>query len=163
MKQELRYWHSDCFLGWLQGDNEKRDACRGVIQVAADREVIIVTSALSLAEVTKFRRRSRVHKDDARKISHFFGQDYIMVRNVDRFIAEMARDLAWKYRSLNPDLAIHLATAVRFHIPTIDTFDKKLTTLDGRTGDPPIRIGPPDIPYQYTLFGEVEPGGGMAP
>lgn len=162
MKLELRYWHSDCFLGWLKGEDGKRDACRGVIQAAVDREVLLVTSALTLAEVTKLKKRGRMNREDAQKIADFFSQDYITVRNVNRYIAEIARELAWKHRSLDPERAIHLATAVRFQITTIDTFDKKLIKLDGKIGDPPIRIGPPDIPYQHTLFDEDEPSGGLA-
>jgi hypothetical protein len=48
MSAELIYWDSDAFLGWLQNEVGKADLCEGTIKRAEAREVLIVTSALTI-------------------------------------------------------------------------------------------------------------------
>ena len=45
------YWDADAFLGWLQEEPGKVELCKGTIQRAEAGEVLIVTSALTIAEV----------------------------------------------------------------------------------------------------------------
>jgi predicted nucleic acid-binding protein len=83
-----------------------------------------------------------------RKLRLFFQHEYIVLRAVDRFIAEQARELIWKY-GVKPKDSIHLATAIRWRIPTIDSFDDTdMGSLDGKLGDPAIRIGHPHEPEE---------------
>jgi len=50
----LVYWDSDPFLGWLQEEPDKVTACAGVVSDAENGQTIIVTSALTIAEVLYF-------------------------------------------------------------------------------------------------------------
>lgn len=156
MKAEKRYWDSNCFLGWLKGEEDKEAACRGVVEAAKKGTIIIVTSALTLTEVIKLKGKSPIPPSDAKIVEEFFKQSYIRVQNVDRFIAEFARKLMWEYKSLKPKDSIHVATALRHHLTIFDTFDTGLIKLDGKLGNPPLRIGNPDYPYQEELFDEEE-------
>ena len=81
-----------------------------------------------------------------------------MVRDVDRFIAEQAREFIWK-RNLQPYDAIHLATAYRMKLLHLDTYDRAdLGKLSGKLGSPAMKISePPLIPYQ-TEIPKIEPG-----
>ena len=48
-KPPPRAWDSDAFLGWLQVEAGKQDACRPVIRAAEKGEVTIVASTLALS------------------------------------------------------------------------------------------------------------------
>ncbi|MGB6064360.1 MAG: PIN domain-containing protein [Desulfomonilaceae bacterium] len=105
-KLEPRYWDSDCFLTWLKGEKEKRATCQGVIEHAEAGKILIVTSALTLAEVIRLKGKPRIPKEDAAKIEAFFKQPFIDVRNVDRQVAELAREFMWKYKSLKHKVTV---------------------------------------------------------
>jgi predicted nucleic acid-binding protein len=152
LSKELRYWDSDCFLGWLKGEHDKKDVCRGVVDAATNSEISLVTSSLTLVEVVKLKKRVPIPEEDAEKISAFFKNEFIIVQNVDRSIAESARNLIWKHGRLRPNDAIHLATAIKHGIQVVDTFDEELIKLSGKLGDPPIRIGNPDRLVQTNIF-----------
>ena len=130
MTMEVRYWDSDAFLGWLKEEEDKVEACRAVLEEAEAGRVLLVTSALTLAEVVKLRRRPPIEKAHAEKIQAFFKRSYISVRNVDRYVAETARELVWEH-GLDPKDGIHVATAVRFHIARLETFDGDLIRFNG--------------------------------
>ena len=152
-KQKLpkqRYWDSDVFLGLLNEEKDKVDKCRGVIRLAEDDKIVIVTSALTLTEVVWIKGLPRLSEKSENKIRKFFEQEYIAVRVVDRVIAEEARQLIWKH-SVKPKDAIHIATAMLLNIPTLDTFDGELYKLNGKIGNPALRIGPPDISHQESM------------
>lgn len=127
------------------------DNCESVLLAAKRRELRIITSALTLTEVIKIKGKPiAVDRED--HIRAFFEHEWILVRDVDRFIAEQARDFIWKY-GLQPYDAIHLATAYKHKIQHLDTYDTKdLGKLNGKLGTPPMKIGePPVIPYQTDL------------
>ncbi|MBW1673941.1 MAG: type II toxin-antitoxin system VapC family toxin [Deltaproteobacteria bacterium] len=152
-KQRLvkrRYWDSDVFLGLFNKEEDKVDKCRGVIELAEGDEIKIVTSALTLTEVVWIKGLPRLSEESEDTIRRFFEQGYIAVRPVDRVIAEDARQLIWKH-GVQPKDAIHVATALELGISVLDTFDGGLHKLDGKLGNPTLRIGPPDISYQESL------------
>ena len=151
MSKDSRYWDSVSFLGWLSEEPDKQQLCESVIRAAEDGKVLIVTSAITLIEVIKLKNHSSLGREKENLIKDFFKQDYIIVRNVDPFTAEEARELVWSYPHLKPKDSIHLATAIRMSIPILDTFDDDLIKLDGKIGSPPIRIGKPNLPMQETL------------
>ena len=132
MKRQIRYWDADCFLAWLKAEPEKATSCRGAVTGASKGEIMLVTSALTLVEVIKLKGRQHVTKADAKLISDFFKNEFIRVQNVDRYIAELARNLIWNHESLQPKDAIHVATAVKHEIERFDTFDEKLIKLSGK-------------------------------
>jgi predicted nucleic acid-binding protein len=131
---ESRYWDSDCFLGWLQAEPDKEDLCRAVLQSAEDGKILIVTSALTLAEVLMTRGRPRIPASDREKVEKFFRSNYIVVRNITRRVAELGRTLVWDHK-IAPKDALHLATAIDSKLVLMNTFDKPLIKKCGRHGN----------------------------
>jgi predicted nucleic acid-binding protein len=145
-----RYWDANVFLGWFNDEPDKVDMCKGVIKLAEDGELVIVTSALTLVEVIWLRGYPKLPSESARKIKRFFEQDYLSVRTVDRVIAEAARQLIWDH-NIKPKDSIHLATALSLKLKIFDTFDDDLLTLDDTFDNSIIHIGKPNISYQEEL------------
>ncbi len=157
MSTPRRYWDSSVFLAWLLPEPERKADCRAVLRAAEKGDVEIVTSAVTLTEVVKLKGRLTLSRQAQDKIERFFMHKYIIVREVDRFIGEMARRLIWDHEWLQPKDSIHVATALRWKIPTLDTFDDTdLVPLDGKLGHPPLRIGHPHMVEELELFPESQ-------
>lgn len=156
MAADRHYWDSNAFLGWLNDEKDKASACEGVLDAAEDGKVEIVTSALTLTEVIKKKGEKPIPRESEQKIRDFFEQPWIIVRDVDRFVAERARDLIWTHGLKGAD-AIHLATALRLGLTVMDTYDEKLISLDGKLGTPPLRIGKPSVPHTPDFFPGTKP------
>ena len=65
---------------------------------------------------------------------------------MDTRVAEISRGLIRKYRTsrkLKPPDAAHLATAIQWHIPIIETTDPDLLKLNQAEGNPLIEIRKP--------------------
>ena len=146
----LRYWDSCCFLAWLQKEGEDRiRQCRQVIDEAQAGKLRIVTSALALAEVLWLKGKPPIPIEDARTVHEFFQHEWIVVRELDRGTAEDARELVWN-EGVKPKDAVHVATALRVNkdapLEQFDTYDKDdLWPLSEKLGEPPMKIGPPDL------------------
>lgn len=151
-----RYWDSDCFLGWFNKEKDKIELCRGTLTKAQNRELKIITSALTLVEVIKIKGKPKLPQEKEQKIIEFFENDFIIIRNVDRFLSEFARNLIWTYPQLNPKDSIHLATAVLHNIHIFNTFDNDLLSLNeyielnDKSGK--LIIKKPDIAHQGNIF-----------
>jgi len=146
---DLRYWDSNCFLGWLLEEADKADECRAVLEEAKAGRIVLVTSALTLAEVVKLGKgKDPIPAGDATKIRDFFKQEYVEVRNLDRFVAEDARNLVWDKAGLHPKDTVHLATALRLRLRLFNTFDDDLLKLSGTLGVPPMVIRRPSLPQE---------------
>ncbi len=50
MKFERRYWDSDCFLGWLQAEDDKIDPCRQVTDFFKRSYIIPMSITRRIAE-----------------------------------------------------------------------------------------------------------------
>lgn len=122
---DQRYWDSDCFLGWLQAEADKENECRKVLEAAKDGKVLIITSALTLAEVLMLRGKKPIPSENRVKVEAFFRSDFIVVRNITRRIAELSRSLVWDYK-ISPKDALHVATAMDAKLVLFNTFDIKL-------------------------------------
>lgn len=155
MSVDRRYWDSDAFLGWLLNEQDKAPKCEGVLKAAEAGQLQIVTSALTLTEVIRLKGKPRLPRTEEDRIRAFFEHDWIVVRDVDRFVAEDARELIWS-RNVQSKDAIHLATALSLRLSQFDTFDQTLHKLSGKLGNPPLTIGPPDLPFQPELDGLEE-------
>jgi predicted nucleic acid-binding protein len=144
---DYRYWDAVTFLGWLSEEPDKVPDCKPVLDAAEAGNVTIVTSALTIAEVLWLKGHKKVEASHAKKIEAFFRHSWIVVREVDRFVAEDARELVWN-KNVKPKDAIHLATALRQDVQfdQFDTFDGDLIRLSGMLGDPPLTIGRPNLP-----------------
>jgi predicted nucleic acid-binding protein len=163
MSVPRRYWDSGVFLALLLPEPERFPECRSVLKAAEKGHVQIVTSALTLTELIHLKGKPKLHKDEHEaKIRGFFQHQYIIIREVDRFIAEQARDLIWRH-GLHPKDAIHVATALRWRIPILDTFDDTdLLPLNRKLGNPPLEIGhphapeEPELPFPPTVGGRAD-------
>lgn len=151
MPVEFIYWDSDAFLGWLQEEPGKVDLCKGTLDRARDGEVLIFTSALTLAEVLWLRGGPRVAKDKADILRNFFRRSYFRVRNVTRKISEDAQDLVWDY-AVRPKDAIHVATAIDIEVVALETFDEGLLRHSGSIGNSGLLIRKPLPPRQKDMF-----------
>lgn len=144
-----RYWDSDAFIGWLAREDDKVSECRAVIRAAEEGKTMLITSALTLAEVLWLRGKPPIPAEDAETVQRFFEHDYIAVVDVDRAMAEEARKLVWGH-GIAPKDAIHVATAIDIEVDRMETFDRDLIKKSGTVGNPPLEIGPPNEPG--TLF-----------
>lgn len=150
MSVEKIYWDSDCFLSYLQAEKIKVDKCEGVIQRAERGEVLIVTSALTLAEVLWMRGAPRLSKDKALLVQRFFRRSFIRVYNVTRKLSESAQVLVWDH-NIKPKDAIHVATAIHLNVSALETFDEKLIANSGTVGKPLLLIREPQATAQGRL------------
>jgi predicted nucleic acid-binding protein len=143
------YWDSCCFIDFLEG-TERAEVLKGVVDLAEQGQLTIVTSVITITEVIKLNRGSVA---DKKKIIDAFAQDDgFLVIDLTRHLAEEARDVIWQYSMEKHKWdAIHLASAEyfnRFHpLAEIHTFDRDLLKLDGNEG-----IGIPIIVPTYELY-----------
>ena len=134
--------------------------CRPVLD-AAERGVIeIVASAIALVEVL-----ARASGIDDQRVRDFFDNDYILLVNVDKHLADFARRLMLAgYPGLKPPDAIHLATARIANVDEFHTFDDRLLALDGvidRLDGTRLAIKKPAVPASPApLLDEIERGRG---
>lgn len=147
-----RYWDSDCFLAWLQNEAGKATDCAPVIREAEAGKLIIVTSALTIAEVLYLRHHTPIPKDQAEQVRRFFEHEWIVISELDRTLAENARELVWDH-GIKPKDAIHVASALDAGVDQLDTFDGDLMKKSEAVGNPPLKIGRPNLPQ--TLFDDV--------
>jgi predicted nucleic acid-binding protein len=151
MPVEQIYWDSDAFLGWFQEESGKVELCEGTIDRAQSGEVLIVTSALTIAEVLWLRGGRQIPQDKADLVRKFFRRSYIRVRNVTRAVAENAQDLVWTH-GIRPKDAIHVATALEAKVAALETFDGGLLSKSGTVGNPGLIMRRPIPPAQGILF-----------
>lgn len=144
-------------MGWLKKEPDKYKKCQAVIEKAELGELEIVTSTLTLAEVLYLRKDVEIGPDQSKVIRKFFENEYILLVNVTREVAELAQDIVWGYK-VRPKDAIHVASTLKAKVPILDTFDGYLIGLNNRIGDPPLLISEPNIQHQEDLFEEKEAG-----
>jgi len=106
--------------------------------------MLLVTSALTLAEVLYLRGRPPISKARKEIVVDFFKNDYIAVRNVTRHVAELARELVWD-QGIKPKDAVHVATALEARLPLMNTFDRTLLKKSPIAGSPQLVIAQPSV------------------
>jgi len=151
MPIELVYWDSDAFLGWFQAEPGKADLCAGTLKRADQGEVLILTSALTIAEVLWMRGAPMIAQDRADIVRKFFRRSYLRIRNVTRAVSENAQDLVWT-QGIRPKDAIHVATALDAGVAALETFDEELLKKTVIMGNPVLIIRKPIPPAQKGLF-----------
>ena len=95
-------------------------------------EIKIITSALTLTEVVYIKGRQKMTKKDEDLIQGWFEKPFIILMDVDRRIAERARQLIWQHESLKPKDSIHVASALVAKVESLHTFDEDLLKLNSR-------------------------------
>jgi predicted nucleic acid-binding protein len=151
MPVELVYWDSDAFLGWFQAEPGKADLCAGTLKRADQGEVLILTSALTIAEVLWMRGAPMIAQDKSDIVRKFFRRSCLRIRNVTRAVSESAQDLVWA-EGVRPKDAIHVATAINAGVAALETFDDQLLKKSGTIGNPGLLIRKPIPPAQAGLF-----------
>ncbi len=144
MPAPRRLWDSCVIIDYLAGRAEVGEACTKIIEQAERGELEIVVSALAEVEVAYLEGYDDQESEDM--IRELFGRSYVISVAVDMRLASVARGLVRKYRAgprLKPPDATHLATAIQWNIPIIETTDPDLLRLDRREGSPPITIRQP--------------------
>lgn len=155
-----RYWDACVFLGWLKEEDDKIVQCEAGVKQATEGKLMIVTSALTLAEVLYLvKGQLPVTAETRDKVRGFFANDYIVLCEVDRTIGEKAQDVVWEHEVRHKD-AIHVATALtmreRLSIEQLDTYDGPLTALSGKLDGLPI--GQPDFPIDLMTDAAMHSG-----
>lgn len=135
----------------MQAEPSKANLCAGTLKRAEAGEVLILTSALTLAEVLWMRGAPPVTEDKADLVRKFFRRSHIRLRNVTRVIAENAQDLVWVH-GIKPKDAIHVATAIDAGAIALETFDGDLLKKSGTVGTPALLIRKPIAAAQKELF-----------
>ncbi len=125
------YWDSVVFIDLIEETPGRIYKLKPVIERAMKQEVVIVTSALTMVEVVKLTNLNLLDEDAERRVTEFFENAYINVRNVDRFVAEAARPIVRKHGIKPPD-AIHVATAILSKVDVLHTFDQPLLRHNGK-------------------------------
>ena len=161
------YWDSCLFIDLIGRTGGYLTVLDQMCEAAKQKEIILVTSALTLAEVLGRRDtpakpggpNRRISEEEEQKVIAFFKHEYISIRPFDRFIGEEAGRIARKH-SLWPRDAIHVATAVHNRVPVLQTTDgqkssRGLLNKNGKIGAPPLKIELPTWAAQMRL---IEPG-----
>jgi predicted nucleic acid-binding protein len=153
----LIYWDSNVFIDLIEKTPARYQVLEGIVNSAERGEVRIVTSAMSLVEVSKLNNLGGVLPEWKEKlIVQFFENDYISVRTVDRVVAETARPIIRGHNLKAPD-AIHVATALLARAQVLHTYDSQdLLPLDRKIGLPSLpllRIEEPKWEFQPPLAG----------
>ena len=155
---ELVYFDTCLFVELLQQDNQSRfDACEFMRLKAAKKELLIVTSAITIVETNKLPESPALLEEQSKKILAFFLNPYIAIRPVTREIAELAHEFTRTHGLTNLD-AIHVATAAISKVTSFYTYDNPKKKRKGlirhslKIGQPPLRIEMPPDPDAGTLF-----------
>ncbi len=142
-----RYWDANVFLAWLKEEPDKLAQCEAGIRDAEAGKLVIVTSALTLAETLYLVRGELPVAPETRdKVRSFFRNEYILLHELDRGIAELAQDVVWDYDVAAKD-AVHVATALavseRLALEQLDTYDGPLIAKSGKISG--LKIGEPNL------------------
>ena len=154
------YWDSCVFIDLLEQTPGRFPVCEDWRSRAEKGDLVIVTSAISLAEVCKLPTTSLLPADQSKKILEFFENPYIVLRQVDRAVGELAHELT-RTHGLKPMDAIHVATALLMRVDVFHTYDsakgrrKGLLAHNGLIGTPPLKIEIPTIPPAGPLFSKT--------
>ncbi len=148
---DQRAWDSAACLAFLLNEPGRADACQGVLDAAEDGKLELVISALVIAEVLALRGKQPIPQAEATMVRQCFRRQSFLVVNLDRFIAEHAREVVWD-KGIKPKDAIHVATALSANVPFLDTFDAGLIAKSGQVGgDPRLVICQPGDGMQKQL------------
>ena len=123
-------------------------------------DVEVATSTLTLTEVLYVplidadarEKFDRACEPDILDLFRQYSKRRFRLVEVDRTIAEAARELVWSCNT-RPKDSIHIASALRIHAPVMFTGDRDLIGLSGKVGGTPtLRIELPSWIVQKYLF-----------
>ena len=156
MPSDLSYWDSCVFLDLIEGTADRIGNIRPYVEAAEKKDLEIVTSTFTVAEVAFTRAERDNHATDPeieKKIDGLWAPNGGPIRLVEFSLltAERARRIVrqsinngW---NLKPKDAIHLATAQPLGVDVVHTYDKKWPNYAADLG---LRIEEPQ-PKQANL------------
>lgn len=97
----LLYWESSVFIDLIERTATRIQVLEAIVTSAERGEVRIVTSAFTLAEVSKLNNLGLLPEWKEKLILKLFENDWIVVRNTDRITAEHARPII-RHHALKP-------------------------------------------------------------
>jgi predicted nucleic acid-binding protein len=139
------YWDANPFCAVFNKEEGRVESCRQVLKAAEAKELKIVTSAMTIAEVVRVKGMERIPRVET-ILKEFFEHEFLIVVSVDRSVATKARQLMYEFPALKPMDAIHLATAIKGKVFEMQTYDGGLLNLSGKIGVPPLSIRQPSLP-----------------
>ena len=146
MAIERVYWDSVTFVHRIQQTPEHIDILRAISDEAERGKLEIVTSTFTLCEVACLWLGSHADDVQERMIRDFFENPYILLRQVDRRVAELSREIVRTLKIPGKD-AVHVASAVATDCDELQTYDEKhLLRKTGLYGTPPLKIVKPNWP-----------------
>ena len=101
------------------------------------------------------KKKTPIPKERRDEVINFFKNEYISVRNLDRRVSELARDLVWEH-DIDAKDSIHVATALQYKLDRLHTFDEGLLGKTGKVGDPRLIIEKPSVKEPKLAFKVVK-------
>jgi predicted nucleic acid-binding protein len=156
------YWDSCVILGLLKNERDKVHVLRHLFHQAENGGAKIVVSAWTFFEILYIDEGRTLTEKIESTIRGFFERDCFEVRNLDRRVANLGRELIWKCAKekikLSPKDAPHVATAAMLNVDVLHTYDPTLLSLDGkvqREDGVALRIQSPSLPQMPLALGDV--------
>lgn len=146
---ERRYWDACTLIAFISGEAGRAEHCLKLLEEAQEQKHIVVTSAITLAEVTRRNGETIKQPNSMNEIERFFENDYFLFVPADRFVCQAARQLIWNY-GIRANDAIHIASAHRARCGRFYTYDDKLLKLNGQI--PELTVELPNETQQGELF-----------
>ena len=149
---DIVYFDSCVFLAWLKGEDKRVDTIGELFADAENKNLKIVTSTLSIAEVLNIQgAQSPIPKNQRDAVRKLFLNEWIITKSVNRRLAEISQDMVWDH-GIKPKDGIHIATALVYKVPVFYSYDKGLTAKTNFTTDiGSIKISEPIPPSQGIL------------
>lgn len=146
------------WIALLQGEADRAEHVERLLEQAADGDLQIYTSALTIAEVTKGPKASdpTLSAVQEKTFRDFLDNEFVTLVSVDPVVAEQAATLRKAVPGLRTADAIHIATAVVIRAGIFYTYDDQLLKLDGDASLDGLQVRMPPVDHQMAL---ALPGG----
>ena len=155
------YWDANIFISSIQRTPGRVEVIDDIKRMVKENRLLVVTSSIVMTEVIKWDDETGLDLDVVmKKIRDYLENPWITRRFVDNAIAERAGQLRRRFKLKGMD-AIHLATAWRYEVDVLQTYDEDLLKLDGslsfeKKADK-LKIRYPEVPDKsYPLFENAE-------
>ena len=153
-------WDANVAIDTIQKDRDHYENIAPFLKEAESGRLQIILSEVTVAEITTLSELDALGtsvQDQVRLIRDWLENPYIVRRNFDRGVSELAAEIGRRHGIRRVGDKAVLATALFFDIPIVHTYDGKLLALDGQLGTRGMRIVIPDY-YKDTLFGNIGEG-----
>ena len=153
---EVVYLDSCVFLAWLRGEKDRVDAVGALFGAASSGKLKILSSAFTIVEVLNIKGlNSPIPKEQRENVRNLFKNEWIVIQSVTRHVAEISQELVWE-DGIKPKDGVHVATAIRYNVPKLYSYDHKLISKGELSTDfGRVSISEPQQPEQGLLPLEV--------